>query len=461
MDSNEAGRLIMSGEDGVAEWNRRRAAAQALPLRLTLAAPHDESPLNLRGIDLGGCSLVDSDLSGADLSGAYLFRARLGGVSLFGANLTGATLAEADLAGADLTRANFEHADLREAVLARAHGKARFAHARLDRADLADAKLDDSDFGVASLVDAALPRVSLRGAHLVGADLQGADLRGAQLQSQGSWRTRLDRAHLAGASLAGADLTGVSLVGANLNRTDLEGADLSHAVLEEARLVGTRLSGATLSGCAVYGISAWDLTLDDRTRQRELNIAPDGEASITVDDLEVAQFMYLLMNNARLRRVIDTITSKVVLILGRFTEDRKPVLDALRRALRSGGFDFVPIVFDFDQPLSRTTGETIATLAGMARFVIADLTDAKSVLQELRDIVPDSPSLPVQPLLLDTQDEPGMLDTFRRYPWFLKPFRYADAEGLLARLGEVIGPAVRFSADLRGETDPPGPRHPR
>jgi hypothetical protein len=191
--------------------------------------------------------------------------------------------------------------------------------------------------------------------------------------------------------------------------------------------------------------------LDERTRQRDLNIARVGETAITVDDLEVAQFMYLLMNNSRLRQVIDTITSKVVLILGRFTEERKLVLDALRQALRGGGFDFVPIIFDFDKPVSRTTTETIATLAGMARFVIADLTDAKSVLQELREIVPTSPSLPVQPLLLDTQEEPGMLDSFRRYPWFLQPVLYPDLEGLLACLGDVIGPAVRMSSELRAQ----------
>lgn len=76
--------------------------------------------------------------------------------------------------------------------------------------------------------------------------------------------------------------------------------------------------------------------------------------------------------------MIDTITSKVVLILGRFTGQRKPVLDAILQALRGGGFDFVPVMFDFDKPVSRTTAETIATLAGMARFVVADLTDARS-----------------------------------------------------------------------------------
>ena len=70
------------------------------------------------------------------------------------------------------------------------------------------------------------------------------------------------------------------------------------------------------------------------------------------------------------------------------------------------------MLFDFEKPRSQTTLETILTLAHLARFVIADVTDAKSVLQELQAVVPFNPSVPVQPLILVTQEEPGMFDFF-------------------------------------------------
>ena len=75
----------------------------------------------------------------------------------------------------------------------------------------------------------------------------------------------------------------------------------------------------------------------------------------------------------------------------------------------------MPVVFDFEKPTSRTTDETITLLARMARFVIADISDAKSVLQELRAIVPDNPSVPVQSIIDAAQDEPGMFDFFKEF----------------------------------------------
>ena len=113
------------------------------------------------------------------------------------------------------------------------------------------------------------------------------------------------------------------------------------------------------------------------------------------------------------------------------------------------------MLFDFDKPASRSTEETVSTLAHMARFVIADLTDAKSVLQELRAIVPTNPSVPVQPLILTTQEEPGMFDFFRLYSWMLEPHRYTDSSRLLAALTDrVVAPAEAKLRDLRGVSSP-------
>jgi hypothetical protein len=187
----------------------------------------------------------------------------------------------------------------------------------------------------------------------------------------------------------------------------------------------------------------------DGAKQQNLIITPPHEPEITVDNIEVAQFVYLLLHNQKIRDVIDTITSKAVLILGRFTRDRKAVLDAIRDNLRARGY--LPILFDFEGPLSRNTDETITLLAWMARFVIADISDAKSVLQELRAIVPDLPNLPVQPVIVATQEEPGMFDFYRHFPWFLKVHRYDNQQQLIAELSErVILPAETKVQELRG-----------
>jgi hypothetical protein len=188
----------------------------------------------------------------------------------------------------------------------------------------------------------------------------------------------------------------------------------------------------------IFGAAVWSVT-GTPLSHRNLVITPPGEPQITVDNLEVAQFIYLLLNNQNIRHIVDTITTKVVLILGLFTSERKKILDAIRDELRKR--DYLPVLFDFDKPSNKTTFETVSTLAHMARFVIAYLTDAKSVLQELQGVVPSNPSVPIQPVLLNSQTEPGMFDFFRMYPWVLKTHFYEDQDELMAALAEkVIGP---------------------
>ena len=58
----------------------------------------------------------------------------------------------------------------------------------------------------------------------------------------------------------------------------------------------------------------------------------------------------------------------------------------MRVALRNR--NYLPIVFDFEKPMNRDFTETVLTLAGLARFVIADLTDPRSIPQKFDAIIP-------------------------------------------------------------------------
>jgi uncharacterized protein YjbI with pentapeptide repeats len=227
-----------------------------------------------------------------------------------------------------------------------------------------------------NLRGALLRGTNLRNAMLVGADLSETDLSGAVLSLARCRATNFRNSKLLDADLRGSDFTSACL----------ENADLTMANLIGATFVNTNLTGAILIGAQVYGISAWNLRLEG-AKQSDLIITREGESKITVDDVKLAQFTYLLLDNEQIRDVIDTIGKKGVLILGRFTEERKAVLDAIRNKLRELGF--VPMMFDFEKPTQRDFTETIKTLAGLSRFIIADITNPRSSPLELQATMPD------------------------------------------------------------------------
>jgi hypothetical protein len=311
--------------------------------------------------------------------------------------------------------------------------------------DLSGADLSEAHLSRANLSSTYLRRTILSGANLCEANLLWANLIGVNLSRADLSGADLFRANLYEAKLSRANLCEANLFRADLSAANLIGADLSGAYLGYASLADADITNANLTGCRIYAVSAWGLKLNHETKQQNLIITRTDEPEITVDNIEVAQFIYLLLHNRKIRDVIDTITSKLVLILGRFTDERKAVLDALRDELRKR--DYLPILFDFDRPATRSTDETITLLARMARFVIADISDAKSILQELRAIVPDLPSVPVQPVIIASQEEPGMFDFYQGYRSFLPVQRYDTPAQLLTELSDrVIRPAEAFRA---------------
>ena len=290
-----------------------------------------------------------------------------------------------------------------------------------------------------------LSEANLSTANLSAADLSRANLTGTNLVTAHLWRADLTLTNLSRANLTGADLTLTNLSRANLTGANLMAANLTGADLSRATLVSTNCTKAILTDCRIYGISAWDVELQGAT-QNSLIIAGHEQPLISVDNLKIAQFIYLLLNNQEIRDVIDIVAKKFVLILGRFTLERKKVLDALRDELRQ--HNYLPILFDFEKPSSRNLTETVSILAHLSRFIIADLTDPRSIPNELRAIIPIL-RVPVQPLLNILEEPYGMFEDFKDYPWVLPPYRYIDLPTLLATLEEqIIDPAEQKAHEL-------------
>jgi Pentapeptide repeats (8 copies) len=325
--------------------------------------------------------------------------------------------ARPDLEDADLKGWNLSGYRLKEAIL---------KGAKLNRADLRRAKLDN----------AYLRRANLTGADLSGASLSGANLRHAVLRN----------ARLAGAYLRRVDLSYV----------DLRGADLTGSVLEYARLVDVNLDGATLSDCLIYGASVWNLIgapkeqsnlVITRAIARGAGPAPRGggasagpaEPRITVDDLEVAQFIYLLLNHRKLRNTLNSVTERGVLLLGRFGDGGLSLLQALASKLRELGY--LPIIFDFERPERRDYTETVQTLAGLSRFAVVDLS-GPSVPHELHAVVPHV-KIPYVPIIEEGRKPYAMFADLLQYDWVVRPvLRFAGEAQLLELLpSKIVGPA--------------------
>ena len=407
---------------------------------------------------------TDPDLSGADLREAYLIGANLSGADLSGANLSGADLAKADarqanliqanlirarLNGANLFRANLSAVVLRETDLSEANlrkanlGMAHLTEAILNGADLHEADLTGADLSGAFLMEARLFEANLSGANLSGAHLDVAYLNRADLSGVNLRKADLGMADLTRANLPGADLDRAYLGGADLSGANLSGAHLCGADLHHARLVDTDLAGADLTGCHIYGVSAWNLKLEG-AKQQNLVITPVNEPEMRVDDLEVAQFIYLLLNREKIRNVIDTVTRRGVLILGRFGDGGLDILQAVAAWLRTpenGGY--LPLLFDFPRPESRTYTETVKTLVGLARFVIVDLS-GPSVPQEITATV-DLCEIPFVPILEEKRRDWSMFRDFLVKQRVLEPVRFTDQDHLLKLLAQkVIAPAEKL-----------------
>jgi len=355
-----------------------------------------------------------------DLSGADLRQQDLSGVNLMRVNLRRANLMACNLSGAYLSEAVCSEASLLEANLSEAY----LLEANLSRVNLTGADLRGAYLG----------RTNLRGAYLVGANLEGADLRGA---------------YLVGSNLSDANLTQASLTQADLQNANLSDATLVGVNLMGARLLKTNLQGANLCECRVYGMSAWELK-STATHQSHLLITPYNETAIAVNNLEMAQFLCLWLNSPTLNTVIETISSRIVLIACPFNDQSRHLLAALERQLGQQGY--AAIAIDLTPPLTASFATTFLNLAQIARLVLIDvLAPDRGIPPEIQALLPQL-RIPIQILVTGTTLDTEAWEEPLRSPWVLPVQIYRDPDYLLSIFQErVLLPAESRAQALQGE----------
>ncbi len=456
---------------GVDVWNKWRMENPTVYVDLSQA---DLTEVNLENVNLNEAVLYKTYFSGSclrnanianailnkasfdnvDLHKANLKRSKLFDTRFYHANLQGSDLSftqgenvlfmeakiqAADLSYASLSKTNLAMANLNDAKLIETNLKySSLDHARLKGANLNEAKLINSTFKQANLYQA----------NLVGADLRMADLYLAYLREVNFTKAKLCDANLSEANLTGAILSKANLNGANFSKADLSEAHLDKTQLVNTNFFKTRVDKVNISNSRIYGVNVWDLK-GEFVEQKQLIVTPSGKSVVTVDNIKIAQFVYLLLNNKEIRDVLNVLTSKSVLILGRFTiQKRKKILDAIRNKLRE--YDLLPIVFDFDRPNDKDFTETIKTLAGLSYFVIADVTNPKSSPLELQATVPDY-QIPFVPIIQEGENPFAMMvDLQKKYNWVLNTVSYDSEETLMKILKPlIIDPAMKKRQELR------------
>ncbi len=149
----------------------------------------------------------------------------------------------------------------------------------------------------------------------------------------------------------------------------------------------------------------------------------------------------LELDGMNFAEIMSELTKRRVLILGRFTGRRLKILEAIKAHLAAHPQGYQPELFTSRKPDARDLVESIVGFASLSRFIIADLSEARSIQSELQAIVPQFPSVPVAPVINQTGRAYATFDTILRRENVLQPIRrYRDLPDLLAKLDETILP---------------------
>lgn len=374
-------------------------------------------------------------------------------------------LSDSNLTSYDLKSINLKHGNISNSVISEEYAQNDLTGANFQNADLSNVGLDACNLTNTNLSGANLSGVRSSEGGLRAPNFEGTNLRNATLNNAFFGRASFRRCILDGAiienntrfyqcSFDQASFRGTQFSNLELSNLNFPDARFTNSVWEDVEINGCEfvdanfnkaiLNNCHFDSCNITGISTWSITYDEATRFSGLLAS-----GLQLDSLEVAQFINLLQDNKKLRAIIDTVTTKVVFILGRFGEETMPILNAISLEIKRRGL--LPVIFDFDKPENRSFIETVMTVAHMAYFVIGDFTNARIILQEATEIV-KGVAVPFAPILRMGSDfEPITLSDLRvNHRSLLETFIYDDERHLMENLqNRIINPAIEKEKELR------------
>jgi uncharacterized protein YjbI with pentapeptide repeats len=237
-------------------------------------------------------------------------------------------------------------------------------------------------------------RIRFDGMHLSHVSVYNAFAEGLHLRD-----AVFDGAHFEEGDFSRADFSGAIFRNTKFNKTIFTGACFDGATfvncnLNRINLVGASFRVKEITETVVYGIAAWDLETSDDMKQSKLviektydlysDLIQHGKVPLTVDDIELAQFVYYLSNHRKMRDTLNILNDRGVLLLGRFKDGGLERLYSMREWLQRQGY--TAMIFDFARPDNLSLTETVVTMAGLSKFIIVDLSGT-SVPAELQSIL--------------------------------------------------------------------------
>ena len=348
-------------------------------------------------------------------------------------------------------------------------------HENFERVNLTDRIFVDCRIRHTAFTRCAMRRINFVNCRLEHCEFRGCDLSFAQFDQTSSLLsaifdevdgtagilrdarfigTRLVDVNFGSLLAERADFHRAKLESVNFNSTKLArsrfidnrmaGVNFLDANLEEAVFVRNHLSNCKLHEILVTGIAAWKNGFDSVSLDQQSCVI-DDRLPLRIRNIETAQLI-AQVRERKFSNAVNEMTRCAVLLLGRFEGERSKSLDAIKIGLEARGY--LPLIFDFTKPTDRTTTETVVLLAHMVKFVVADISEPRSVGHELRSIIPTL-GVPVVPVIFADEKAFSMFGDYWRYDWVLDIVEYRDTNDLANKLQDrIINPALQKAEQI-------------